>query len=141
MNPASTKDCKNGELASYQDAVWSYLLEHCDLTTDGALFVKFHTSDRATFEKRIRARWKYGYHRGDPVARNQTHLEKKFEHERKKWRAKERDICEIVFADSGFSIRDVRQHHEFFFVQAIWLTRERSSAGYLRRGGVRACIF
>jgi hypothetical protein len=81
MNPPSTKDCKNGEFASYQDAVWSYLLEHCDLTKDGALFVKFHTSDRATFEKRIRARWKYGYHRGDPVAKNETHLEKRFEHD------------------------------------------------------------
>src|SRR6266851_929311 len=96
MNPASTKDCKNGELASYQDAVWSYLLEHCDLTTDGALFVKFHTSDRATFEKRIRARWKYGYHRGDPVARNQTHLESRFAWERRRWNARERYLLNRI---------------------------------------------
>jgi hypothetical protein len=50
--PVIYKRLQNAELASYQDAVWSYLLEHCDLTEDGALFVKFHTSDRATFEKR-----------------------------------------------------------------------------------------
>jgi len=73
-----------------KNAVSSYLLEHCDIERSGALFVKVHTNDRVTFEKHIRARWKYGYHRGDPVARNQTHLEKRFEHARKKWQAKER---------------------------------------------------
>lgn len=78
------------QLDSYKDAVWSYLLEHSDSQEGGALFVKFHTDDRATFERRINARWKSGYHRGDPVAKNETHLEKRFEHERKKWQAKER---------------------------------------------------
>jgi len=88
---SSPKGAKNNvALASYQDAVWSYLLEHCDLTRDGALFVKFHTADRATFEKRIRARWKYGYHRGDPVTRNEMHVEMRSAQEREKWKARER---------------------------------------------------
>jgi hypothetical protein len=78
------------QLDSYRDAVWSYLLEHCDLEKSGALFVKFHTSDRRIFERHIKARWKFGYHRGDPVAKNETHLERRFEHQRKKWEAKER---------------------------------------------------
>jgi hypothetical protein len=81
---------KQGQLDSYKNAMWSYLLEHSDLQKSGALFVKFHTSDRATFERHIKARWKFGYHRGDPVAKNQMHLEKRFDHERKKWQAKVR---------------------------------------------------
>lgn len=53
------------ELRTYKDAVWAFILEHCDLTDSGALFVKFHTDGRADLEKRIRARWKYDYHRMD----------------------------------------------------------------------------
>jgi hypothetical protein len=81
---------KQGQLDSYKNAVWSYLLEHSDLERSGALFVKFYTDDRETFERRIKARWKSGYHWGDPVAKNETHLEKRFEHERKKWQAEVR---------------------------------------------------
>ncbi len=139
MNPSSTKDCKNGELASYQDAVWSYLLEHCDLTKDGALFVKFHTDDRATFERRINARWKSGYHRGDPVAKNETHLEKRFEHERGRNGRLKKDICGIAFADGRFSLETCPQQHEVFL-----LKRGRWSASVLGRLSstprVRACI-
>jgi hypothetical protein len=83
-------------LKSYRDAVWSYLLEHCDLTKHGALFVKFHTSNRATFEKHIRARLKYGYHRGDPAAKNRTHVERRFDLEREKWNARERYLLNRI---------------------------------------------
>lgn len=47
------------QLDSYKDAVWSYILEHSDLEDSGALFVKFHTDDRATFERRINALSRY----------------------------------------------------------------------------------
>jgi hypothetical protein len=53
------------DLTSYKDAVWDFLLEHSDITHGGALFAKFHTSHRADFERRIKARQK-GYHRKDP---------------------------------------------------------------------------
>lgn len=56
-----------GEKTKYQihkDAVWDFLLEHCDITEGGSMFVKFHTSGRADFEKRIRARMN-GYSRPD----------------------------------------------------------------------------
>lgn len=88
----STKAEESELLASYKDAIWSYLLEHCDLTPNGALFVKFHTSDRATFERHVRARWKRNYHRGDPIEKNRIHVELRLEHERKKWKAKERNF-------------------------------------------------
>lgn len=59
----------------YRDAVWDFILEHSDVTTRGAYFVKFHTSDRADFERRIRARGIWGYHRKDERT-GETHLEK-----------------------------------------------------------------
>jgi len=96
MNPSPPQLSKDEELASYKDAVWSYLLEHCDLKKNGTLFVKFHTQDRATFEKHIKSRWKYGYHRGDPVSRNQTHLERRFEQERKKWDVREKYLLNRI---------------------------------------------
>jgi len=56
---------KNEELESYKDAVWDYLLQHCDITENGSFFIKFHASTRASFEKHVKARWKHGYHRHD----------------------------------------------------------------------------
>jgi len=53
------------ELKSYRDAVWAYLLEHSDITENGAIFIKFHTKNRADFEKHIKGRWIHGYHRID----------------------------------------------------------------------------
>jgi hypothetical protein len=105
-------------------------LEHSDLQQSGALFVKFHTSDRATFEKHIKARWKHGYHRGDPVAKNATHLGKRFEHEHKKWHAKVRYLRNRI-RGQGCSIENVRQHREVFWFkrlirQRLSLTRQRS---------------
>ena len=66
------------KLKSYQDAVWDYILEHCDITERGSYFVKFHTDSRATFEKHIRARWKHGYHRKDERM-NLTHKQKELD--------------------------------------------------------------
>jgi hypothetical protein len=43
-------------LDPYKDAVWNFLLEHSDITKGGALFITFHTSNRADFERRINAR-------------------------------------------------------------------------------------
>lgn len=51
-------------LQEYKDAVWQYVLEHSDVNHHGALFVKFHTDGRSTFEKRIKARLR-GYSRRD----------------------------------------------------------------------------
>src|SRR5262245_51125820 len=58
-------------LDSYKTAVWDYLLEHSDITPGGSLFVKFHTDNRASFERRIAARMR-GYHREDPRAKEQV---------------------------------------------------------------------
>ncbi len=65
----------NEELESWKDAVWSYLIEHSDITREGSFFVKFHTKDRSTFEKHIKGRHKYGYHRVDDRT-DETHIEK-----------------------------------------------------------------
>lgn len=54
---------------TWKQALWDFILEHCEVTENGALFVKFHTSGRSDLEKRIRARWKYGYHREDVRAK------------------------------------------------------------------------
>lgn len=56
---------KSPTLKQYQDAVWDFLIEHSDITDRGALFVKFHTSGRDNFEKRVRARAIHNYHRDD----------------------------------------------------------------------------
>lgn len=75
----TTKHTKpDDQLKTYRDAVWDYLLEHCDITQNGSFFVKFHTRDRATFEKHVFARWKYGYHRVDDRM-NFTHKQKEID--------------------------------------------------------------
>lgn len=66
------------QLQTYRDAVWDYLLEHCDITQNGSFFVKFHARDRASFEKHVFARWKYGYHRVDDRM-NFTHKQKEID--------------------------------------------------------------
>ena len=95
----------NPELESYKDAVWDFMLEHCDLTERGSLFVKFHASDRRNFENRIKARWKYDYHRKDErsnfnnrqkeidaTARKQAHLDRKESKRRQHMLAREERI-------------------------------------------------
>lgn len=63
------------DVKDYQDAVWDFVLEHCDITENGAYFVKFHTTSRANLEKRLRARIKHNYHRIDDRT-GETHKEK-----------------------------------------------------------------
>lgn len=63
----SSKPPKKGEptLSEYRDAVWAFLLEHSDITEEGKIFVKFHGDSRRNIENRIKARYKYEYHRED----------------------------------------------------------------------------
>lgn len=72
----------NEEYKAYRDAVWDYLIEHSDIASGGALFVKFHTRDRGQFESHVESRMKYDYHRGNPA-------EKKAEIERRKQKLEE----------------------------------------------------
>lgn len=74
----------------WKQALWDFILEHCEVTQNGALFVKFHTSGRADLEKRIRARWKYGYHREDVRAKEAMKDERKRQHDQKKQERHER---------------------------------------------------
>lgn len=63
------------DIEKYKDAVWDFILEHSDVTIRGAFFVKFHTDGRVDFERRIRARAIYGYHRQD-TRTEETHTQK-----------------------------------------------------------------
>jgi isocitrate dehydrogenase kinase/phosphatase len=47
-----------GEERQIFNAVWQYLLDHSDLTSDGVLFVKFHTKSKESFAKSIASRMK-----------------------------------------------------------------------------------
>jgi hypothetical protein len=67
-------------IKAWQDAYWSYMLEHAEITKGGSLFVKFHSDSRATFEKHVRARYKYQYHREDPVKKEEVLTKTKEEH-------------------------------------------------------------
>lgn len=80
----------NPDIQSYKNAVWDYLLEHCDITENGALFIKFHTSSRVNFEKHVRARLVYNYHREDPRKKEAAHIEKRTVFETEKQKKKQR---------------------------------------------------
>lgn len=73
--PKSTKNMSQNKetLEKYKEAVWDFMLEHCDITPNGSIFVKFHCDHRLNFEKRIHARIR-GYHRTDVKAR-QEHID------------------------------------------------------------------
>ena len=62
---SSKPHSKRGEptLPEYRDAVWAFLLEHSDIAPNGKIFVKFHADSRKNIENRIKARYKYEYHR------------------------------------------------------------------------------
>ena len=68
----SEKGKRSLALIEYQNALWDFVLEHCDVLEGGTLFVKFHTGSRSNFEYRIRARIK-GYHREDVKAKKKLH--------------------------------------------------------------------
>lgn len=53
------------EIKKYKDAVWSFIIEHCDVLDSGKIFVKFHIDNRRNFENRVWARYRYNYHRED----------------------------------------------------------------------------
>lgn len=65
INRMSSLPPKKGEptLSEYRDAVWAFLLEHSDIDASGKIFVKFHADSRKNIENRIKARYKYEYHR------------------------------------------------------------------------------
>jgi hypothetical protein len=65
----------SNDLTTYKQAVWDFILEHSDITRGGAIFVKFHTSNRADFERRVYGRIK-GYHREDPGMKEEIQLPK-----------------------------------------------------------------
>lgn len=69
------------DIKGYQEAVWDFLMEHCEVLDSGAIFIKFHTDGRHNFENRILSRWKYNYHREDPKAKGElaTNRRKVFE--------------------------------------------------------------
>lgn len=55
-------------LEEYKQAVWDYMIEHCEISESGAYFVRFHMSKRSKFEGHILNRWE-GYHREDVNAK------------------------------------------------------------------------
>jgi hypothetical protein len=65
------------DIMGYQEAVWDYLMEHCDITPGGSFFIKFHTDGRSNFEKHVKARWKYNYHREDVITKKELAQDKK----------------------------------------------------------------
>ena len=82
----------NDELKTYKQAVWDFILEHCDITDEGSHFVKFHIKNRRNFENRVKARWKYDYHRKD-TRMNMTNDEKELEALRRREEAMRKKIA------------------------------------------------
>lgn len=81
------------DIQGYQKAVWDFLLEHSEVLPSGATFIKFHTSGKDNFQKRVFARWQYGYHREDVEKKGaeqenlrKLHTERKIDKE-VKWEA------------------------------------------------------
>lgn len=72
------------DIQGYQKAVWDFLLEHSEVLPSGATFVKFHTSGRDNFEKRVLARWHYGYHREDVDKKGADQENLRAEHTKRK---------------------------------------------------------
>jgi len=66
---------KNQTLQRHKNAVWDYILEHSDVTENGALFVKFHVTSRTQFEGHVNSRINDHYHRHD-TRTDETHKEK-----------------------------------------------------------------
>jgi len=90
-----TKD--QAYLKAYKNAVWAFMLEHCDILPSGKMFIKFHTDGQANFEKRVNARFLYDYHREDHVTKEKIAIEKREEfvttkeEKRKRWEADKKE--------------------------------------------------
>lgn len=82
------------DLEKYRDAVWAFILEHCDVTDSGKLFVKFHMDNRKNFENRIWARYQYDYHREDYKAKEQGMQKTFIENKETKKSKRERFVME-----------------------------------------------
>lgn len=62
------KDHRDITLKQYQQALWDYFMEHCEVEPDGSFFVKFHIRKKTQHEGHVIARWQ-GHHREDPRAK------------------------------------------------------------------------
>lgn len=102
------------ELREYKNAVWDYILEHCDIMPGGTIFVKFHTKGKTMFEGHINSRIS-GYHRGNPrtseykheANKKQHELEKKKKHEM--WKAGQAERRKIM--DEVKRKNEIKQAH------------------------------
>ena len=74
-------DNRHEDIETFKQALWEFLLEHSEILASGKMFIKFHTDGRSDFERRIRARWKYGYHREDVRAKEDRHDRAVFEYQ------------------------------------------------------------
>lgn len=72
------------DIQGYQQAVWDFLLEHSDVQESGAMFIKFHTSGKDNFQKRVFARWQYGYHRENVTEKDQKQKDLRTEYTQNK---------------------------------------------------------
>ena len=78
------------DINEYKDAVWAFLIEHCDVTDGGSFFFKFHASSRRNFEKRVWARYMYDYHREDWEEKNKNARKIRAKAKEKKERKREK---------------------------------------------------
>lgn len=78
------------DIFGWQDAVWDYFMEHCDIEPGGTFFIKFHSDSRQEFMNHVRSRWKHNYHRDDPREKHAQALRLKEEHMKEKAEAKAR---------------------------------------------------
>lgn len=84
-------------LRLYQQAVEDFILEHSDVTPNGALFVKFHADDMQNVRKRIWARFRGWYHRAsleERMAKASQAAERRADFERKKAEKRQRADAE-----------------------------------------------
>jgi hypothetical protein len=60
------------KMREWKDATWQFVLEHCKILPSGKIRVIFDTDSQHDLEKRIWARYKNIYHRGDYKAVQQV---------------------------------------------------------------------
>ena len=72
------------DIQGYKQAVWDFMLEHSDVQESGAMFIKFHTSGKDNFQKRVFARWQYGYHRENVTEKDQKQIDLRTEYTQRK---------------------------------------------------------
>ena len=78
-----TREVRENCILEYKQAVWQYVLDHSDVTDGGALFVKFHTDSRKSFENHVFGRI-MGYKREDTEMKQSLMATKSEEHQRLK---------------------------------------------------------